>query len=85
MLAAYGTASSRKAGVRATATHDLGDADAIVSFQEKVGHGAVLHGLGIVFSRGRYAADVMIYSTSTVDRGKVLSLASSVDNRIQKA
>jgi hypothetical protein len=85
VVRAYGTPGSRRSGVTATRSHDLGDSDAIVTFQQKVGHGAVLHGIGIIFSQGRYAADVMIYSTSTVDRGKVLSLARSVDNRIQKA
>jgi hypothetical protein len=85
VLRVYGTASSRSSGVRAVLSRDLGDSAAYVSFQERIGHGAVLHGLGIIFSQGRYAADVMIYSTSTVDRGKVLALARSVDNRIRKA
>lgn len=85
VLKAYGTASSHSSGVGATPSHDLGESAAYVTFQESIGHGAVLHGLGIIFSQGRYAADVMIYSTSTVDRGKVLSLARSVDSRIQKA
>jgi hypothetical protein len=85
VLRAYGAASSQSSGVRATSSHDLGESAAYVTFQEHIGHGAVLHGLGIIFSQGRYAADVMIYSTSTVDRGKVLSLAKFVDTRIQNA
>jgi hypothetical protein len=85
VLRTYGTASNRRAGVRASASHDLGDAAAYVTFQQRVGHGAVLHGIGLIFSRGRYAADVMVYSTSAFDRGKVLSLAKSVDKRIQNA
>jgi hypothetical protein len=85
VLRAYGTASSRSSGVRALPSHDLGESATAVTFQERIGHGAVLHGLGIIFSQGRYAADVMVYSTSTVDRGKVLALARSVDTRIQNA
>jgi hypothetical protein len=85
VLRAYRTASSQSSGVRAVPSHDVGDAAAIVTFQERIGHGAVLHGLGIIFSQGRYAADVMVYSTSTVDRGKVRALARSVDTRIQNA
>lgn len=85
VLRAYSTASSESSGVRVTLSHDLGESAAIITFQQRIGHGAVLHGLGIIFSQGRYAADVMVYSTSTVERGKILSLARSVDNRIQKA
>jgi hypothetical protein len=85
VLRAYGTESSRSSGVRAVPSHDLGEAAATVTFQERIGHGGVLHGLGIIFSQGRYAADVMVYSTSTVDRGKVLALARAVDTRIQNA
>jgi hypothetical protein len=85
VLRAYGTASSQSSGVRAVPSHDLGQSAATVTFQERIGHGAVLHGFGIIFSHGRYAADVMVYSTSTVNRGKVLALARSVDTRIQNA
>jgi hypothetical protein len=85
VLRAYGTASSQSSGVRAVPSHDLGASAATVTFQARVAHGAVLDGLGIIFTRGRYAADVMVYSTSTVDRGKVLALARSVDTRIQNA
>jgi hypothetical protein len=84
VVKAYGTAKS-STGVRAATSHDLGDASAYVTFQQRIGHGAVLHGYGIIFSRGRYAADVMVYSTSTVDHGKVLSLSKSVDTRIKSA
>ena len=85
VLRAYRTASSRSNGVRAVPSHHLGKSAAYVTFQQRIGHGAVLHGLGIIFSQGRYAADVMVYSTSTVNRGKVLALARSVDTRIQSA
>ena len=74
-----------KARFHAQHVPDLGQAAAVFSYDLGGQTGAHLRELGVLFSRGVYGAGVILVTAGSLDRGKLVSLARTLDSRIKSA
>jgi hypothetical protein len=81
----YSNPQNQKSGVRVARLHGLGDAAFILTYDLGVQKGAHFRELTVMFSRGAYAADIVLVAGGSIDRGKLLSLANTMDTRIKHA
>lgn len=81
----YSSPQNQKDRVHVEHLHGLGDAGLILSYDLGSQKGMHFRELCVMFSQGAYAADVIVVAGGSIDRGKLLSLANTMDSRIKNA